>query len=512
MKKINSSYQISIGIVLSYMSTGINMLIQLLYTPIMIRLLGQSEYGVYTLVGSVVSYLGLFNLGFTGAYLRFYSINKSNKDNLGIARLNGMFLLVFMTVSVVALICGWTLSNYPREIFGDKLSQSEIQTAQILMRILVLNIALTLPSGLFESIVSAHEKFIFQRLLSLLGVVFNPILCLPLLIMGFGSVVVVSITTLITIVKLLVNVLYCVGKLKIKICFSNLSIKLLREISQFSFFLFVNMIIDQINWSVDKYILGRVSGTESVAVYGVGAQINSLFLGFSTTISSVYAPRVNIVAVNSNKRIDFTKIMIHIGRIQCMILGFIASGFVFFGKFFITHIYASEKYLDAYYVAILLIISAFVPLIQSIGIDIQRALNKHYVRTYIYLIMAIFNVFISIPLAKQFGPIGSALGTAVSLLLGNGIIMNIYYYKGLHINIKSFWLDIICLLKGFVVPLVVGIIVIKLIRFNDLIDFFIWIVVYSVIYFISIYNCGMNVDERETLRRIIYKIKSVVKS
>ena len=48
--------QLKLGVILSYLSTGLNMLIQLIYTPIMIRLLGQSEYGLYTLVGSVVSY------------------------------------------------------------------------------------------------------------------------------------------------------------------------------------------------------------------------------------------------------------------------------------------------------------------------------------------------------------------------------------------------------------------------------------------------------------------------
>ena len=58
------SNQLKLGAVLSYVSTGLNMAVQLLYTPLMIRLLGQSEYGLYTLVGSVVSYLSLFSLGF----------------------------------------------------------------------------------------------------------------------------------------------------------------------------------------------------------------------------------------------------------------------------------------------------------------------------------------------------------------------------------------------------------------------------------------------------------------
>ena len=100
------SDQLKLGAILSYVSTGLNMAVQLLYTPLMIRLLGQSEYGLYTLVGSVVSYLSLFSLGFTGAYLRFYSQRRAKNDEEGIARLNGMFLTVFCVMSLAALVCG----------------------------------------------------------------------------------------------------------------------------------------------------------------------------------------------------------------------------------------------------------------------------------------------------------------------------------------------------------------------------------------------------------------------
>ena len=175
------SNQLKLGAVLSYVSTGLNMAVQLLYTPLMIRLLGQSEYGLYTLVGSVVSYLSLFSLGFTGAYLRFYSQRKAKNDTVGIARLNGMFLSVFLLMSLAAFVCGMVLLQFPRTLFGSKLTASELNTAKVLMAILVVNIALTFPAGLLESMVTAHEKFLFQQLVTLASVIFNPLLCLPLL-------------------------------------------------------------------------------------------------------------------------------------------------------------------------------------------------------------------------------------------------------------------------------------------------------------------------------------------
>lgn len=500
--------QLKIGVVISYFSTGLNMIIQLIYTPLMIHLLGQSEYGVYTLVGSVVSYLSLFSLGFTGAYLRYYSRYKARNDGQGLASLNGMFSTIFIAMALVALICGVVLAQYPRAIFGTKLTDQELQLSQVLMVILVINIALTLPSGLFESMVSAHEQFLFQRVLNLASIVLNPLISLPLLFMGYGSIAMVLVTTLITLAKLITNIYFCVHKLRVQFSFYRFDFSLLREIGGFSFFLFLNMIIDQINWSVDKFILGRISGSIAVAVYGVGAQINGLFTNFSVSISSVFSPRVNRIAAENSetKYTDLTKLMTRVGRIQLMVLALIASGFIIFGQYFITDIFATADYKDSYYVALLLIIPGLVPLIQNVGLEIQRALNQHQFRSIVYFFMALFNVLISIPLARKFGPNGAAAGTAIGMILANGLIMNIYYQKGIKLDIVFFWKEIISLSKGLIIPALVGGWINHFVHFDNLLAYLGLILVYILVYAFCIWIFGMNDEERDLIRQPLKRL------
>lgn len=510
MKKKNIN-QLKTGVLLSYMTMGLNMLIQLIYTPIMIRFLGQSEYGLYTLVGSFISYLSLFSLGFTGAYLRFYSRFKIENNVWEIYKLNGLFLLMFLLMSVTSIVTGMILSFFPREILGSNLTRLELEKAQLLMRILVINIALTFPSSLFEAIVSACEQFLFQRLINMLAVVFNPLICLPLLFFGKGSVAVVTVTTLITVAKLLINIFYVIEKLETRFFISKINWKLLNEIAGFSFFIFLNMIIDQVNWSVDKFILGRVSGTGSVAIYGVGAQINSLYTAFSTAISSVYSPRVNRIAVIEKKEAGrrFTELFIRVGKLQYLVLGLIVTGFMFFGEFFITAIYLTQEYYEAYYVALLLIFPATIPLIQNLGIEIQRSVNKHKFRSLVYFVMAIANIGISIPLAKLYGPVGCAIGTAITLLTANGIIMNIYYQKRLDINVMEFWKNIFSESKGLVLPILLGIWMVLKKPYNSLTEYFICIVIYIIVYSISMWFVGMNEQDKILIleNRIVKSIK-----
>ena len=491
--------QLKAGVVLSYISTAISIVIQLVYMPVMIRLLGKSEYGLYSLVSSVVSYLSLFSLGFTGAYLRFFARFHKNREKL--ASLNGMFLTLFSILASVATICGIVLSFFPEQIFGSKLLGSELSKARILMLILVINIAINLISGIFDSIIGAYEQFVFQRIVGIASAIVNPFICLPLLLMGYGSVMLVVVATGVTLVRFIVNVWFCIYKMQIPVSFHGFQWSLLKEITVFSSFLLLNMIIDQINWNVDKLILGHTNGTEEIAVYGVASQFNSLFMVFSTTISSVFSPRVNLIAAQkvNNYQTEFTKLMARIGRIQWFILGLLTGGFIVFGKYFIVHIFAGEGYEEAYIVALFLVIPTLIPLIQNVGIEMQRAINKHQFRSIIYMIIAISNVVISIPLADKWGAVGAAMGTAFSLLIGNGLIMNIFYHKVLHINMKYFWKEILKTWKGFLIPTILALLITRCVAFDNMRIFLINAVIFTVVYCVSILTFSCNVEEKKLI-------------
>ena len=135
------------GIILSYVGQAVKILVTFIYTPIMIRILGKSEYGLYQLVFSVVSYLSLLSLGFASSYLRFYSRYNVKKDEDGVARLNGMFLIIFSVMSLICLICGYFLVNNIHVIFGTGLNEDEYKIAKVLMALMIFNMAISFPNS-----------------------------------------------------------------------------------------------------------------------------------------------------------------------------------------------------------------------------------------------------------------------------------------------------------------------------------------------------------------------------
>lgn len=496
--------QLKAGATLSYISMGLGYLVSIIYTPIMLRLLGQSEYGLYNLVASVVAYLGVLNFGFGSAYMRYYSKYKVQDDREKIATLNGMFLIIFSVIGLIAVIAGTVLAMNTEVIFGSELTSTELSRAKILMMILVINLAISFPNIVFTSHITANEKFVFQKLVQMIKTVANPFVVLPLLILGYGSVGMVIATTFLNITIELINAVYCINKLKMKFSFRNFDFKLMREMTVFSSFIFINLLIDQINWNVDKFILGRFNGTVSVAVYGLAAQLNTYYLSISTTISSVFIPRVHrLVSSNNNEELD--KLFTRIGRIQFIILSLISSGLIFFGRPFIN-LWAGKSYDGSYPIVLLLIIPVTIPLIQNIGIEIQRAKNMHQFRSWVYFFIALGNFAVTIPLAKMYGGVGAAVGTATALIIGNGLIMNWYYHVKVGLDMKMFWKQILNFVPALIVPITAGVLINYFFNLYNPFSFMGFGVVYVVIFCISMWFLGMNQYEKDLLGKPVNRL------
>ena len=276
MGQISESRQMRWGVILSYIIEVVNIVSGLIYTPIMLSLLGQNEYGLYQLVFSIVSYLSLIGLGFSSSYQRYYAREKLQGTD-SVARLNGMFVLVFGAMSCICLICGAFMVPNTALIFGEKLTPNELEKAKVLLAIMVFNMALTFPNSLFTSYITAHKRFVFQRIVILTERLVNPFLCIPLLILGYGSIGLVVISTLISGTAFIINIRFCLKKLKMQFSFSALRLSKLKELWGFTFFIFLNQIVNQVNWSVDKYLLGRYYGTAMVAIYSIGGQLRGYF-------------------------------------------------------------------------------------------------------------------------------------------------------------------------------------------------------------------------------------------
>lgn len=489
--------QLGIGIILSYVNMLIGNLIPLLYTPIMLKLLGKSEYGLYKLSSTVTSYLTLISLGIGSAVVRYLIDARIHDGEEGERKVFGLFMIIFRVIAVVTLIVGIWLTFNIQIWYGKSLDADQLFRMRILIFIMVCNTALNFLLSPYISVVNAHEKFIFLQSMNIIATCFGPILNLIMLFLGYASIG-MAVSTL--VLGMLVNISYLIyvrRSMKIQPIYKDISFTLLKNILKFSFWIFVANVVSQLFNATDTAMIGAIPklATEGVAVYNIGATFNSIMFSLTTGITSVMAPKINNMVLSGKSGEELTNLSIKVGRIQCYIMMLIITGFIVFGKPFIYY-YAGKGYGESYWVAIFMMIPNMIPLAQTVCLNVVVAQNKHQFRSIVYLIIAIINVIGTWFLMQAMGVIGAALMTGIALVLGQGFAMNWFYKVKSGIEIERFWIEVG---KSYIMPIIMCIvfcIISKYIDFYNLKLFFVGVIVYTSIYSLLLWKFTLNEYER----------------
>lgn len=495
-----------LGVILSYISLFATTIIQLVYTPLLIRMLGKSEYGLYSLVYSIIGYLTILDLGFGNALVVYMTKYREQNKNEEVKKLLGMFSLIFKIIGIIAFLIGIVIYFNVNGIFGENMSTIELNKMRIMMIILSFNLAFTFFFNIYSSILTSYEKFTYQKIMSILNTILRPLIMIPLLFLGFKSIAMCLVVSFVNLFVLLSNYFYCKRKLKINIKFSGFDMTIFKIILSYSFWIFLTTIVDKANWSVDQTILGIVSGTTAVSIYSVATNFNTLFINLSTAISGVLLPKVTKMISHHASSNEITGEFIKVGRIQFYVMFLVTSGFILFGKDFIIW-WVGPEFDESYYVTLCLVVPALFSLIQNLGLSIMQAMNRFKFKAVSTFIMAIVNIFISVFLAKKFGAIGAAFGTTISLIIVNIIIMNIYYYKVIKINVIKFWKNIFMIFLKCAPCVLITIIIMYFTKLNGIISVITYGLIYTIMYVIILYLFVVNSYEKNLINSVIKKVR-----
>jgi len=497
--------QLRAGVYLSLVNLLLSSLIPIAYTPWMLRILGAQEHGLFALAQSAIGYLGLLNLGLGSTLIRYLAKYRAEQDSDSISRTFGLFLLLYTGLGILALLGGAVIVRNAGRIFSQGLQPQELAKIETLLMIMTVNTALSFPAGVFVSVQTAHERYVFRHGMNILSTVIGPVCNVAALHLGHGSVGMAVAGLGLQLVLIVPNVYYCLGVLKVRPVFRKIPLHLFGEMVSFSAFVFLASVADMLFWATDKVILGMTVGTAAVSVYQIGSTFNHMVMQLSGSISGVLTPRITGMVVKHASGAELTELFIRVGRVQFLVVGLIISGFASFGQSFIR-LWAGEAYGDAYWIAVLTLFPLCVPLIQNTGLSILTAQNRHRARAIVYVLIAMTNAVSTYLIVPHLGGLGAALCTCVSYLLGQGLFMNWYYHKVIGIDIPLFWRNI---LKMAVIPgvmMVLTLLLQRLLPIRNWITFFVGVGFYSGFYCLGMHLICMNDYEKDVIRGPLKKI------
>lgn len=437
-----------VGVMLSYVLMVLEVISTLLLTPYIIRTLGQSEFGVYKLSIAINAYLLLLDLGVGNAITRYVAKYRVDGDNKKQSQFLGVATVFYIIIAIIAIIIGVILVLIFPTAFAKGLSPDETVLGQKLLAITMINSAVTLGTVPFANVLIAYERFSVSRGSSIVQIIFRMILTFLAVKSGMGSIGIVTVNLVMTVLCRSFFVVYVFFRLKIFPMYKGIKASFIKEIVAYSSLILLQMIATQLNASIDQVLIGSLVASSAVilAVYGVGTQIVQYFQSIGTAFTGVMMPGIVSMVERKATPKELSDEMVRIGRIIFMVLMLIWAGFLVNGQQFVV-LWAGAENKDAYLVALILMTAYVLVLTEAIGTQVLWALNEHKEQSFLKMGIVLANILLTVILIKWQPLIGATLGTFISLIVGDIVVMNIIFVKKIGINLFAYYKGI---MKGII--------------------------------------------------------------
>lgn len=501
--EVNSYKQIRAGAVMSYVGIFVNIAAGLIYTPWMIKTIGQGNYGLYTLSVSLIGLL-VMDFGLSAAVTRFISKYNSQKDQASINNLLGIVYKLFLIIDIVigiALVIAYFFIN----VMYKELTPGEIETLKGIYLITAGFSVISFPFLTLNGILVSYEKFIFQKGCDLFNRIVNIALIIGALSMGYGLYTLVTINAITGLANHMIKLIVIKRITPVKVNFFYHSKKMLKEILQFSIWATVITVAQRFIFNIMPSILGMFAGSVSIAVFGTATTIEGFVYAFSTGINGMFLPKVSRIIDKDDNRSNLLTLMVKVGRIQFVIIGLLFIGFLSLGKSFVS-LWLNDNFKNAYYCAVLICLPSLIESTQHIAAITVIAANKVKLLSYVYVAMAVLNIILSVFLTRIIGEIGAALSICISYLFRIAA-MNVIYYKVLKIDVKSFCIQ--CFGKmggGFILSLLSAVLLAIVYPSGTWVLLFTQGVIVVTIYLLSMWFLALNRYEKDLFSAYFRKI------
>lgn len=458
--KINEKKEtknIKIGVVLSYVRLIILVAVSIFYPPFLVASIGKELNGLYQFAASIPGWLALLSLGTENAYVRFATIAEEKGGEEELKKVNGFFLIFFGLIALLVTLVGVGVAfAYRFDILHFESESSDLNgLLAILIIILVVSWAIDFATGIFARYIYFRARFAWNQLLRILARVIivggAVAACLLFKDKQIEATIGVALATLIAQIVLdFGNAFLSIKKLKMRFSFSSGEYfkKMLGQVIVFSVFIFLAIIFNTVNLYLGRTALGSLYTVSAVTIFAYSIQFYDYGEIISKSVSDNFAPRINRYVVQ-NRDEEIKKLFLRVSAIQMVIMFLVVGGFIACGREFVYAWMSKSGMVGAdkdalFFMSAALLIIWLIPFCQALGVEIQRAYNKHKFIAVFNIGAAIVNIILTVVLVKFlpddlkiYGPV---IGMAVAVIAGMVVASNIYYSKVIKLPIGKFFI------------------------------------------------------------------------
>ena len=497
-----------VAIIISYLHLVLGIVINIYITPLLISTLGDVDYSLYKVMQSFAGPLTMFHLGISAIVTRAIIKYKTLDDFTEKEKQNTMAhaLLTSGVMSMFIVAAGAVMWCLIPTIYGSNYNADSIKLGQTIFAIFVVSMIFHMMTDAFSGCVIGHEKFIVSASIQLGRNLLRLVLLVIMVNCNFGVIAVVCVDLIVAISVFAFSLIYSFVSLHERPKLWYFDKQQIITILTFGSAILLQALVNQVNNNVDTVILGAMVNEKAIiTMYSSALAIFGFYNSLISVITNFFLPQATRLVVKNASGAELTDFVIVPGRFQAIIAVGCICGFALFGRNFIT-IWIGEKYIDAFWVTLMLIVPVTVPLVENAAISILDASLKRMFSSMVLVIMALINIAVSVVLIQFLGFWGAAWGTVFSVVVGEWLMMNIYYAKKFKMEIGRMFLSIF---KGILpAGLVASVLCLPLSLFlsNTILWFLVKCVSFVILYFAFLWLFGINSSEKDIFRHSFDKV------
>lgn len=405
-------------------------------TSYIIKHLGPTGFGIWTLIHTIVGYYGILDLGVESAVTRYVARYSGQKDYKALNQSINTALVLFLIFAAVVTLLSFVIAEPLAQFFNAK--DDYIEEFKLVVIILGLSIAVSFPGNLLSAVMKAHERFFEANVVDIVVILSRAVFVILFLMWDWGLEGVAYANLIAAALTLVLNLWFCLRLFPhVKFNILGGTMDMLRALMKFGVGAATQELASILRFNLDAFVIGRWISLTAVGVYSVAGLLMTYYLQFvSTATIQVFTARFSNLD-GAGEQQQLRQLFFKSLSIAAFMSFAIASTLLILADQFVV-LWANPEFLGVLPALWLLTIAYAITLAQSTGVAMMYALHKHQLFAVISLLEGVANLTLSIYLAPHYGILGVAWGTAIPMLIIKIFIQPWYIGKILHISVLDY--------------------------------------------------------------------------
>ncbi len=389
-------------------------------SPYLVHTLGDTGYGVWSIIASLTAYMSLLDLGVTSAVAKYVSEHRAKNEGKSANEILASAVAILLVVAIALVAVSPLIASFISRTYDFDESYAPIVSTLIVIS--AIDMALFVLSGVLIGAVSGLQRYDVLNIIRIFIALLKAILFYVLLTKGYGLVGMAAAALFTNVLAAIIMYVFLRRKhAEMSFSFQHANLGTSKKIVAFSKFTFITMVAGQIIYYSDAFVIGFFMSAAFITYYSIPWSLSEYTSVLLNSVSNTFMPVFSELHSNGSQEtlydtyITATRLMLVLTNLICV--GILTVGGDFIG------LWMGEKYQEICTPILMILFAILIfkgP--QTVSLALLQGMARHSRYSLYNLILSFVNLALNIVLVQRYGLLGIAAGTAITQIFFSAIL------------------------------------------------------------------------------------------